>query len=226
MARRKVYSPRAEWNQVVDMIVTEAIDHFMPNLSSSAWKILSTIISQTLIRRKRNISTSYAQLQKTCGRGVQSSATINRAIQELLKAQHLIRFLCPAQNTYTYRLNIRKLMQISACEKVRCEKEHLSQELKQIYRIQKRNQFQAQRAQIAPGVLERDHYQCQYCGAREHLTLDHIVPISKGGHPTDPANLIVACQSCNSRKRDRLPSEAEMAFQLREGVNHGKEATD
>jgi 5-methylcytosine-specific restriction endonuclease McrA len=50
-----------------------------------------------------------------------------------------------------------------------------------------------------------DH-RCAYCGkrAKGHLTQDHITPLSKGG-PNTAANVIPACQSCNSRKHDKAP---------------------
>lgn len=58
-------------------------------------------------------------------------------------------------------------------------------------------------------VLKRDRHQCQYCGSKKHLTIDHIIPRSKGGkHSWD--NVAIACGSCNSRKGDRTPQQAGM----------------
>jgi len=55
-------------------------------------------------------------------------------------------------------------------------------------------------------VFNRDGYQCVYCKAIENLTLDHVIPQSRGGsHESD--NLVCACASCNSRKRNRTPEE-------------------
>lgn len=48
--------------------------------------------------------------------------------------------------------------------------------------------------------------QCAYCEKNSLLTLDHFVPFSKGG-PDCLGNLIPACLSCNSSKRDRNPEE-------------------
>jgi len=46
---------------------------------------------------------------------------------------------------------------------------------------------------------ERDGYTCAYCGSTEDLTIDHIVPLSRGGaHSFD--NLTVACGTCNNSK--------------------------
>jgi hypothetical protein len=53
--------------------------------------------------------------------------------------------------------------------------------------------------QKVTSVLIRDDCRCVRCGAREDLTIDHIVPVSKGG--TDwIVNLQVMCRSCNSKK--------------------------
>jgi 5-methylcytosine-specific restriction endonuclease McrA len=61
-------------------------------------------------------------------------------------------------------------------------------------------------------VLARDHYTCQYCGrqpARKDLTVDHIVPRSRGGRTTWD-NVVTACQRCNGHKGNRTPDEAGM----------------
>ncbi len=58
-------------------------------------------------------------------------------------------------------------------------------------------------------VLRRDNYTCQYCGSHKHLTLDHVIPVSRGGlHTWD--NVVTACERCNQRKSDRTPIEASM----------------
>jgi 5-methylcytosine-specific restriction endonuclease McrA len=60
-------------------------------------------------------------------------------------------------------------------------------------------------------VLRRDKHQCQYCGSIKQLTLDHVIPRSKGGkHSWD--NVVIACEPCNSRKGDRTPLEASMVL--------------
>ena len=64
-------------------------------------------------------------------------------------------------------------------------------------------------------VLARDHYTCQYCGkqpARKDLTVDHILPRSRGGYITWE-NVVAACQRCNGRKGNRTPEEANMRLQ-------------
>lgn len=58
------------------------------------------------------------------------------------------------------------------------------------------------------GVFVRDGHRCQYCGDRAE-NIDHVQPRSRGGtHTWD--NVVAACRPCNTRKRDRLPSEIRM----------------
>jgi len=58
-------------------------------------------------------------------------------------------------------------------------------------------------------VFKRDNFQCQYCGSPKDLTLDHVMPRSRGGK-TSWDNLISACKPCNSKKGDFTPEEANM----------------
>ncbi|MCB0170121.1 MAG: HNH endonuclease [Anaerolineae bacterium] len=70
-------------------------------------------------------------------------------------------------------------------------------------------------------VLHRDNHTCGYCGlragekqrhkslSRSDFTIDHILPISRGGKNTW-TNTICACAACNQRKGNRTPHEANM----------------
>ena len=59
-------------------------------------------------------------------------------------------------------------------------------------------------------VFARDAWTCQYCGhERGHLTVDHVIPRSKGGASTWD-NIVTCCAPCNRRKGDRLPKQANM----------------
>ncbi len=60
-------------------------------------------------------------------------------------------------------------------------------------------------------VLRRDTHRCQYCGATERLTLDHVLPKSRGG-PDTWENLVAACVPCNNRKGNKTPDEAGMTL--------------
>ncbi len=59
-------------------------------------------------------------------------------------------------------------------------------------------------------VLRRDHYRCGYCGRSGH-TLDHVLPLSRGGTSTW-LNTVTACGTCNGRKANRTPAEAGMGL--------------
>lgn len=52
-------------------------------------------------------------------------------------------------------------------------------------------------------VFKRDSYTCVYCGCdnRKTLTLDHVIPRSKGGNDSFE-NLVTACKKCNGEKSD------------------------
>ncbi|MGI8558797.1 MAG: HNH endonuclease [Solirubrobacteraceae bacterium] len=58
-------------------------------------------------------------------------------------------------------------------------------------------------------VFARDDWTCQYCGARSKLTVDHVIPRSKGGGSAWE-NIVASCAPCNRRKGDRLPVQAGM----------------
>lgn len=61
-------------------------------------------------------------------------------------------------------------------------------------------------------ILLRDHNTCQYCGrvfAQSELTLDHVVPKSRGGS-SNWDNLVACCRKCNNRKGSHMPDEAGM----------------
>ena len=59
-------------------------------------------------------------------------------------------------------------------------------------------------------VFARDRWTCQYCGhERGSLTVDHVIPRSKGG-PSTWENIVACCAPCNRRKGDRLPRQANM----------------
>ena len=60
-------------------------------------------------------------------------------------------------------------------------------------------------------LFARDGWRCAYCGTTNgRLTLDHIVPRSKGGESIWE-NVVTACAPCNLRKGDRSLEQAGMA---------------
>jgi 5-methylcytosine-specific restriction endonuclease McrA len=63
-------------------------------------------------------------------------------------------------------------------------------------------------------IFARDNNQCQYCGRKfptSELSLDHVVPRSKGGQSTWE-NIVCACVNCNVRKGGRTPKEAHLSL--------------
>ncbi len=58
------------------------------------------------------------------------------------------------------------------------------------------------RKKIAPGL-------CHYCGKSvppAELTMDHLIPLSRGGK-SERYNIVTACKECNNRKKNLLPAE-------------------
>ena len=63
-------------------------------------------------------------------------------------------------------------------------------------------------------VFLRDKFSCQYCGSKNELTFDHLLPRSKGGK-TDWNNVVTACSECNVKKGGRLLSKSGMRLNQR-----------
>jgi 5-methylcytosine-specific restriction endonuclease McrA len=105
-------------------------------------------------------------------------------------------------------------------ERLRRERPELEREWKRRYRTKNaalvkererektyaRRALQPHSATLARLMTEIVQRPCVYCGATENITIDHIVPLSRGGkHEAD--NLTPACFPCNSSKCDRLLTE-------------------
>ena len=68
------------------------------------------------------------------------------------------------------------------------------------------------RALSRKNILLRDRNACQYCATvlpSSELTLDHVIPRSRGGSSTWE-NLVACCHACNRRKGNQFPLEAGM----------------
>lgn len=63
-------------------------------------------------------------------------------------------------------------------------------------------------------IFKRDGYQCVYCPSRDNLTLDHVLPRSRGG-ANSWENLVTCCARCNGKKDNRTPEEAGMKMRLK-----------
>jgi 5-methylcytosine-specific restriction endonuclease McrA len=52
-------------------------------------------------------------------------------------------------------------------------------------------------------IVESQNGRCWWCGEEKPLHMDHVIPVTKGGHHS-PENIVGACKPCNSRKKDHL----------------------
>jgi 5-methylcytosine-specific restriction endonuclease McrA len=59
-------------------------------------------------------------------------------------------------------------------------------------------------------VFLRDRFTCQYCGSRDDLTFDHLIPRSRGGMTTWD-NVVTACSPCNLQKGGMMPHHCGMS---------------
>lgn len=69
------------------------------------------------------------------------------------------------------------------------------------------------------GVFRRDMYVCQYCACTvspSKATLDHVLPLSKGGKGTWE-NCVTSCKACNEAKANRTPEQANMKLLRKPG---------
>jgi len=76
----------------------------------------------------------------------------------------------------------------------------------------KREKEKARRLKKTQWWLNRIHCGiCYYCGrevGRDQLTMDHVVPLARGGK-SKKGNIVPACKDCNNKKKYLLPIEWE-----------------
>ena len=63
-------------------------------------------------------------------------------------------------------------------------------------------------------IYKRDNNECVYCGSQRNLTIDHVIPRSRGGK-NSWTNLVTCCRSCNLKKADKTPEEANMKMKFK-----------
>lgn len=66
-----------------------------------------------------------------------------------------------------------------------------------------KNVYNAKVTFSKPNLFVRDKNTCQYCGSKEKLTIDHVVPVSKGGE-TSWTNCVTSCSACNWKKGNKF----------------------
>jgi 5-methylcytosine-specific restriction endonuclease McrA len=72
------------------------------------------------------------------------------------------------------------------------------------------------RKKMKEAVLSEKGFSCAYCGSNEKLTVDHVVPLSRGG-TSDLSNLVPCCFSCNSSKGNKTANEW-IEYNLKRGI--------
>ena len=53
-------------------------------------------------------------------------------------------------------------------------------------------------------IIARDQGICAYCGQENSTTVDHVLPVARGGDDSE-SNLVCACVSCNTSKGKKMP---------------------
>jgi hypothetical protein len=62
-------------------------------------------------------------------------------------------------------------------------------------------------------IWKRDKHTCAFCGKQfsdNKLSLEHIIPVSRGGETKSWTNVVTACKKCNNQKGNKLLSEVNM----------------
>lgn len=62
-------------------------------------------------------------------------------------------------------------------------------------------------------VFKRDEHKCAYCGSTKDLTLDHVIPRSKGGKHSWK-NVVACCKKCNYEKADNFLEDTDMELRI------------
>ncbi len=93
---------------------------------------------------------------------------------------------------------------------IRKDEQHVSREREKARALRKSVWWQQQ---LQAGI-------CHYCGRRvgaDSLTLDHVVPVARGG-TTTKGNVVPACAACNKTKKYLTPAEQILAELERAGL--------
>lgn len=70
------------------------------------------------------------------------------------------------------------------------------------------------------GIFHRDGYVCQYCGRKDQLTIDHVIPRFRGGQNTWD-NVVACCIPCNRKKAGLAIEESGMKLKRPPAKPHG-----
>lgn len=97
-------------------------------------------------------------------------------------------------------------------EPLMAEKEYIRPSIIRLYRY---IVFPYKKAPLTRhNIFKRDDFKCLYCGSDRNLTLDHVLPRSRGGG-NSWTNLATCCTKCNSLKDNKTPEEADMKLRYK-----------
>lgn len=130
-----------------------------------------------------------------------SKNTVTRAVEELQASS------CVSVRRYS-RSNSRYLIDLLGCECYIRNEELKECEASDVCEPtdSKQNTRLPLNSSIRKLIFERDFYRCINCGTHKSLSIDHIVPVSKGGG-NEIKNLQTLCATCNSSKGNKSMSE-------------------
>jgi len=84
-----------------------------------------------------------------------------------------------------------------------------------IIRLLKYIKFQTRKLRVNRNrIFKRDGNQCVYCGSKRDLTIDHVMPKSRGG-TNEWTNLVTCCSKCNIKKGNKTPEESKMIMRIK-----------
>lgn len=120
--------------------------------------------------------------------------------------------VCSAERAFLL-IYLDKAELIHQAEDVKMRSVNVSYPMPSVIRLQRYIVVPFKRVMLTrQNVFKRDGNQCLYCGSQKDLTLDHVLPKSRGGLSTW-VNLATACQKCNSIKGSKTPEEAQMPLE-------------
>lgn len=166
-------------------VANAIVDLDLRNMSGNALKCYVVIVRKTTGWNKTSDRISISQFQEFAG--IAKRDTVGKALRELEEMGLIIRHEKIGKIT-EYSLNFDEPTHPEESQPRRYTKKSID-------------------AVVRKQVFERDKYRCRHCGDYRDLTVDHIIPESKGGaHELE--NFQTLCRMCNSKKGVKNPQES------------------